>query len=61
LSPNFACGGKVRHDHLFALFALFPRYARKKRKPKEIGHRSAAGQKRQLRKSCLLTPDFWAS
>src|SRR5258705_13807422 len=33
LSPNFACGSKVRHDHLFS---LFPRVARKKRKPKEI-------------------------
>jgi hypothetical protein len=42
LSPNFACGSMVLHDHLFA---LFPRYARKKRKPNEIGHRSAEGQK----------------
>jgi hypothetical protein len=33
---------KVLHDHLFA---LFPRYARKKRKPKEIGRRSAEAQK----------------
>jgi hypothetical protein len=50
----FAPPGKKRHTEienggqakvLDHLFALFPRYARKKRKPKEIGYRSAEGQK----------------